>query len=131
MIVSIFFVVFSVCVLILWVGYSISHRDNFFNQFIYLILTAAYFSIDICFILILSFSTINLFSENVALFLWKFSISLFILKSSITSTIQSFILLKNRIRILPGFIYSFLGGIIISFLYFEKIFNIQTEGLYY
>ncbi|MFX1312905.1 MAG: hypothetical protein ACFFHD_09860, partial [Promethearchaeota archaeon] len=25
----------------------------------------------------------------------------------------------------------FLGGIIISFLYFEKIFNIQTEGLYY
>ena len=131
MIVSIIFIVLSVSISILSIGYVILHKDKYFNQLIFLILTAAYYSLDISFIFTFSFSTINIFSETIALSLWKTSISLLIFKSSIMSAGHGYILLKNRIKILPGFFYSLLGGIIISLLYLEIIFAIQISGLYY
>jgi len=131
MIVSIFFIVLSVSISILSIGYVILHKDKYFNQLIFYILTTAYYSLDIIFIITFSFSTINVFSENLALSLWKTSIVLLIFKSGIMSAGHGYILLKYRMKIFPGFFYSLLGGIIISLLYLESIFDIQESGLYY
>jgi len=131
MIVSIFFIALSISISIFSIGYVILHKSKYFNHLLFLVLTAAYYSLDISFIFTFSFSTIYIFSENIALSLWKTSIILLIIKSSIMSAGHGYILLKSRIKILPGFFYSLLGGLIISLLYFGSTFDIRISGLYY
>jgi len=43
------------------------------------------------------------------------------------STIHSYILLKKKIKIATGFLYSLLGGILISLLFLERVFEIKES----
>ncbi|MFX0041498.1 MAG: hypothetical protein ACFE8L_01180 [Candidatus Hodarchaeota archaeon] len=86
--------------------------------------------LDISYIISFNLSTELVFSENFALFLWNLSIILMIFKLSMMSTIHSYILLKKRTRIFMGFLYCLLGGIIISLLYLEKVFDIKESEYY-
>lgn len=131
MIVSIVFIILSVSFSVLSIGYVILHKEKYFNQLIFFILTLGYFSLDVIFIITFSFSTLTVFPENLALSLWNTSIVLFIFELSMMSVAHGYILLKSHKSILPGFFYLLLGGIIISFLYLENIFTIEISGLYY
>ncbi len=130
MIVSILYIIISISISIPVILYVILHRGIYFNHFIFSIMTFAYFLIDISYIISFNLSTELVFSENIALFLWNLSIILMIFKLSMMSTIHSYILLKKRTRIFMGFLYSFLGGIIISLLYLEEVFEIKESKFY-
>ncbi|MFX1411337.1 MAG: hypothetical protein ACFFA6_13385, partial [Promethearchaeota archaeon] len=66
-------------------------------------------------------STELIFDMGIAQYLWNLSIILLIFKLSMMSTIHSYILLKKKIKIATGFLYSLLGGILISLLFLERV----------
>ena len=130
MIVSITYIIISISISIPVILYVILHRGIYFNHFIFSVMTCAYYFIDISYIISFDLSTELIFSEKIALYLWNLSIILMIFKLSMMSTIHSYILLKKRTRIFIGFLYSLLGGIIISLLYLEEVFEIKESEFY-
>ncbi|MFX1317130.1 MAG: hypothetical protein ACFE9T_14815 [Promethearchaeota archaeon] len=72
-------------------------------------------------------STELIFDMGIAQYLWNLSIILLIFKLSMMSTIHSYILLKKKIKIATGFLYSLLGGILISLLFLERVFDIKES----
>lgn len=130
MIVSVVYIVISIVISVPVIIYVILRKGIYFNHFIFSVMTILYYLIDISFIFSFNLSTELTFNESIALYLWNFSIILMIFKLSMMSTIHSYILLKNRTRIFMGFLYSLFGGIIISLLYLEEVFEIKESEIY-
>lgn len=127
MIIGTIFVIISILISIPVIIYVILNREKYFNQLIFFILTFLYYFLDISFIISFVLSTELIFNEKIALYFWHLSIILMIFKIAMMSTIHSYILLKNRTKILIGFTYSFLGGILISLLFMERVFHVELS----
>ncbi|MBY9007285.1 MAG: hypothetical protein KGD63_11060 [Candidatus Lokiarchaeota archaeon] len=90
-----------------------------------------YFIDEIVYFLFFNLSFETVISINMAIFFYKISILIRILKLILLGSIHSYILFQTKIRYLPAFIYCFLGGIIGVQLFILDAFDVSIIENHY
>ncbi|MBD3215129.1 MAG: hypothetical protein GF311_21160 [Candidatus Lokiarchaeota archaeon] len=111
--------------------YLIQNREKYVIDTTGKIFISLYLCAETFFFIFLNLSFINMFPLWAVNIFWKVSIMLRIFKVGFLSSIHIYVLFKNYAKFLPAFIYSFLGGIIASYLIVGNWFDINmTQGQY-
>jgi hypothetical protein len=128
MIVDFILMSISVIISIFAIIYVSLYHENFASKLNALLIILIYLFVGIIYFISFSLSTITYYNKDTALILWKHSILIRILAMGLLISIHSFIIDYRKTKFIYGFVFSFLGGIIVSLSFFPNSFEIIKFG---
>jgi len=131
MIAECFFIIISITISISAIIYVFKYRENYGPQQNVILIILLYIFVGILYFSFLCLATMIIFDKDIALILWKASIIISLFALGLMSSLHSLMIGYKKIEILTGFIFSFLGGIIIYLVLFLNSFEVQKIGLNY
>ncbi|MFX0187059.1 MAG: hypothetical protein ACFE8A_04910 [Candidatus Hodarchaeota archaeon] len=131
MIITIILLIISITISIIGIIYSFTHREIYGSKSsVYLNISLLIFFGIFIFTLFASSSNIY-FNKEIALIIWKLSLITWLISVALLSMTQAFEIEHKKMVVSSTFLYSFLGGISVSLLYFpDSIKIIQEETNY-
>ncbi|TXT64994.1 MAG: membrane protein of unknown function [Promethearchaeota archaeon] len=123
MILVVLFVSLSVILLVIGLYYIIANRVRYIIQITDVLLLSFYLFVEVAYFILFTIAFEGSISEETAYLFWVSSVILWIFKLSIPSSVMVYTLIRKKIRIVPIFLFSILGGIIGTYLLFSPSFQ--------
>jgi len=111
--------------------YIISHQENIATRLYGILLILVFLIVGLVYFPLFIFSTNTCFEQEISLTIFRYSMIVKIFSMGILISIHSFVIEYKRIKSLSGFMFAFLGGIIVSIIFFPNTFKVVEVGPYY
>ena len=121
----------SILLAIFSILYIITHRENYGTQITVLLISLTFLIYGILYLPFLTLSVELIYTEDVALLMWKNSIMLRLISFVLIVALCNIILVYSQMNFVLTFIYCFLLGFIISLLALPNSIEITQVGNYY
>ncbi len=131
MIVDLLLIISSVILSLFAIIFISTHHTNFGSKISILLIILIYLFVGIFYFTFFVLSTLSFFNKTTALTLWKVSIIVRIVAMGFLISMHSFEIEYCKKNFFCGFIFSFLGGIIVSLALLPNSFKVMKIGGYY
>ena len=131
MIVPIILIIIPIVLSMVGIIYVLFNLSTYETKWLFILIVILFMSDTIIYITSFILSTFIIFNEDLTLTIWKCSIIFRLISSSLLTSVHSFILEYNKRRVLPIFLFSFLGGTIFSLIFFQDSMEIVRVGVEY
>ncbi len=131
MVVDLILIISSVILSLIAISFIATHHMNFGSKINILLIILIYLFVGIFYFTTFSLSTLSFFDKTTALTLWKYSIIIRIVAMGFLISMHSFEIEYCKKNFFCGFIFSFLGGIIVSLILLPNSFKVIKIGEYY